>query len=755
VLNELDSVQGSLRAVHDQASEFRELNKDLVRTLESIQVLDIDLDGRAQRRKELDRLVSAWDPWIDLRDVRRQLDELPHVEEFPEEPISRLDNLAERLQEEREVVAEAKERLEQAQEKICLPIPDAMLLERIAEINTVRERRGAFIDSLRDLPERQAEARAGGSALQDDLRALGSEWTSERVQSFDISITRVDEIDQRQKKLAQYELEKRDSEQTAEGIAGELLEAEQRFELLKSSDSQLSKTENQPKQRTMRRILPALVLLIVGIVLVAIGAIVNVPLLIGLGTVSAIAGVGVLVQYLVLTANTRGQEISTDSGGLAEVKRTVDRLRARSNSAIEASRVAGSTTEKAVEDWVEWLRSSNMPVSLAPEAASRFISQIEIVSRRVVDVSERLDRADAIQQDIDEYRLLVAPITEAIGLGLGEDSHSVLGVSDQIISRYEEARDSSQERRSDEASVIARENDASQAERLLGEIESSYNELLNAGGTDDAEEFRRRAADHSKRSELVSREQELIGALHRVIGPDSDLTELDLKFTDTSFEAMTSELSAIILELSELNTQRDALQNRHGELTNEIAKLKGDEDASRLRTRRALLSDQLIAHADEWSRYSIARSLLERTRQKYEKERQPAVLEKASTYLNSLTEGRYERVYQPIDSQGIQVIDESVVEGQKAPEKLSRGTREQLYLSMRFAAVDEFGERQERLPLIVDEVLVNFDPVRAIKAAEKFSEISERNQVIVFTCHPWVRDIFNEVDPDARNITLD
>jgi uncharacterized protein YhaN len=38
--------------------------------------------------------------------------------------------------------------------------------------------------------------------------------------------------------------------------------------------------------------------------------------------------------------------------------------------------------------------------------------------------------------------------------------------------------------------------------------------------------------------------------------------------------------------------------------------------------------------------------------------------------------------------------------------------------------------------VIVDDVLVNFDPERAARAAEAFALLAQTHQVLVFTCHP-------------------
>ena len=90
----------------------------------------------------------------------------------------------------------------------------------------------------------------------------------------------------------------------------------------------------------------------------------------------------------------------------------------------------------------------------------------------------------------------------------------------------------------------------------------------------------------------------------------------------------------------------------------------------------------------------------------------------------------------------------------KIPQQLSRGTREQLYLDLRFGLVLEFGEHVERLPVVVDEALVDFDSERARLAAECFAQLSETNQVLVSTCYPTMVDFFANM-PGAQDIDVD
>ena len=110
---------------------------------------------------------------------------------------------------------------------------------------------------------------------------------------------------------------------------------------------------------------------------------------------------------------------------------------------------------------------------------------------------------------------------------------------------------------------------------------------------------------------------------------------------------------------------------------------------------------------------------LEKTRHKFERERQPSVIRHAQEFFSTVTGQRYTGLYAPLGEQTISVTD--ATGGSRQPSELSRGTREQLYLALRFGLIREFGEHAERLPVVVDEALVNFDPERARLAAASFA----------------------------------
>ena len=71
------------------------------------------------------------------------------------------------------------------------------------------------------------------------------------------------------------------------------------------------------------------------------------------------------------------------------------------------------------------------------------------------------------------------------------------------------------------------------------------------------------------------------------------------------------------------------------------------------------------------------------------------------------------------------------------------GTKELLYLAIRLALAEEYRQQNMALPIILDDVLVNFDRQRAAAAAKVLTEFADQdNQILFFTSHEHIREIF-------------
>jgi uncharacterized protein YhaN len=68
-------------------------------------------------------------------------------------------------------------------------------------------------------------------------------------------------------------------------------------------------------------------------------------------------------------------------------------------------------------------------------------------------------------------------------------------------------------------------------------------------------------------------------------------------------------------------------------------------------------------------------------------------------------------------------------------EGLSDGTRDQLFLALRLAYIENHCTVNEPCPVILDDVLMAFDDNRAAAALKALRELSAKTQVLLFTHH--------------------
>jgi uncharacterized protein YhaN len=84
---------------------------------------------------------------------------------------------------------------------------------------------------------------------------------------------------------------------------------------------------------------------------------------------------------------------------------------------------------------------------------------------------------------------------------------------------------------------------------------------------------------------------------------------------------------------------------------------------------------------------------------------------------------------------------------------LSGGTLDQIYLSFRLAVIEHLDQNAENLPLVMDEVLINWDVERFERGQEIIADVAENRQVFLLTCHNWIADRIMKALP-AVNIKL-
>jgi uncharacterized protein YhaN len=260
----------------------------------------------------------------------------------------------------------------------------------------------------------------------------------------------------------------------------------------------------------------------------------------------------------------------------------------------------------------------------------------------------------------------------------------------------------------------------------------------------DEQEFRQRVLE-SARAEVLRRQRETISreielALASQCSEDAIRQQFEGHHPaplETRREELRPRLAAIQKQLHEILEKR-------GRLSEQLEALAADKQLAGKHLDLAVLEKRLEDAVGRWQVLATACCILDTIRSTYERQRQPETLQEASGYLERLTHGHYCRVWTPLGQQALRVDD---AEGRALPvELLSRGTREQLFLSLRLALASCYARRGAPLPLVLDDVLVNFDADRAKAAAGVLCDFAAAgHQLLVFTCHEHIVKLFKSL----------
>ena len=295
----------------------------------------------------------------------------------------------------------------------------------------------------------------------------------------------------------------------------------------------------------------------------------------------------------------------------------------------------------------------------------------------------------------------------------------------------------------------AREVDALRREEAslvteLADVDSRIGELLRHAGVDSPESFREAcrareravALDERRRSlqrELSSLQRDLtleawkarLAAL-QAGPPAAETGEVDLEAAQLEERATSARLSAAVEQQARLDERiRRAFENFRT-----LSEIEEDEAEAAARLDRVSRERSAVARAHE------ILGELWRDEQRV-----------LAPQLNRAVERRFIRLCAAgysevkVDPDFCIWVREGDTDVLRSAGDLSRGTRDQLYLALRFGILDLVSEGFDPSPCLLDEPFAAYDRARLAAAFGVVREEAERRQIILFTCREDVHDL--------------
>ena len=358
---------------------------------------------------------------------------------------------------------------------------------------------------------------------------------------------------------------------------------------------------------------------------------------------------------------------------------------------------------------------------------------------------ELADRIGKMAANVAAYAAAVDAL--AADLGLAADAPARLG--DAIAARLSAAAVTAGRiaELDGKLAVAAHETDT---QRLaLSRIEERIAAMVAGFGAADAADLGRRlaqAADRCRTLDEVRRAGEALrqtlkmasvdAARAALAGLDGDVLEAESLGLGDDVKARGEVAQAAFAALSETQRQLDAVG--------------GDDAVLRLAERR----ETLLLEIAEGARDHLARKLgliaVEHGLRRYRDQHRSAMIEAASQAFRTMTRGAYIGLATQPDGAREVLVALAAGGGSKRAGDLSKGTRFQLYLSLRVAAYHERAALGPVPPFIADDIMETFDDDRAAEAFEVLAGMAGVGQVIYLTHHQHLCDIARRVCPQVR-----
>ena len=221
----------------------------------------------------------------------------------------------------------------------------------------------------------------------------------------------------------------------------------------------------------------------------------------------------------------------------------------------------------------------------------------------------------------------------------------------------------------------------------------------------------------------------------------TDVAAVDETTLLAEIDSLTSQDEALINQLSELSAQRQTA-------TAAVDAIGGSADAARAEGQRQEALAKMADAVERYLKVHTGAKLLKWSIEQYREAKQDPMLFLASTIFAQLTLGSFERLTVDFDSEPLKLQGRRHNGTAVDIEGMSDGTRDQLYLALRLAALDMHLEQGHVLPFIADDLFINFDDDRSQAGLVALGELAKKTQVIFLTHHehllPLVRNVFGE-----------
>ena len=386
------------------------------------------------------------------------------------------------------------------------------------------------------------------------------------------------------------------------------------------------------------------------------------------------------------------------------------------------------------------------PVAVAQDALDLF-DRLHGQMQKIRDI--RVNRIGAMRLALKDFDQQARALSASLAPDLADQPAGQIALT--LSQRLKEAQASAQElsRLTQEMQDVATRLDTAQAQ--MASAQATLAPLLALSATDNNAHLRLAIAN-SDRLRAVTSQMEL--TLKQLSGVGDGLPREVL-----AAEWLAADVAAITVQLTDLQQQIGAVvdkQNTASAALNAantvLEKIAGQADAAKAEAQRQEALARMANAAQRFVKVHTAAKLLRWSIERFRESKQGPMLRRASDVFLALTQGAFSRLVVDYESDPLKLSGQRPGGELVDIEGMSEGTRDQLYLALRLAALELHLEKTVALPFIADDLFINYDDGRAQAGLQALASLSEVTQVIFLTHHEHLLPLAKSVLGDRLNV---
>lgn len=430
----------------------------------------------------------------------------------------------------------------------------------------------------------------------------------------------------------------------------------------------------------------------------------------------------------------------------------LDKQRDGGATALTRFQTSADRARQAFETW-----QAKWTAAVASAGLSEYVQSVEDAEQAVVNVNavkENLDKAaeirreriDTMNRDLDEFKRLATEVVEAVGASelRGADAREVVR---SLAPKLKDAEAGEARRAAADQALAAAVEHRDAAQRQIEQVQAKVAPLLAAAGAKSLADVAA-LVERSDTKRKVAREIEVACAAiiqgSGGLGLDAILAEAEA----CDLGQVTVDLTTADDNLDQVQTEQTKLAVEHTQAKQAMDAFGGGREAADAEARK---QEALAGMADASERYikvAAAAKLLSWAIERYREQNQGPLLSRASAIFSTLTIGRFARLLVDFESAPPRLTALRTDGRTVDVPGLSEGTRDQLYLALRMAALEVHLAKAKALPFIADDLFINFDDERSTAGLQALRELSKQTQVLFLSHHehllPRVQQVFGE-----------